>query len=138
MESSKKNREGYDLLDQFGPLFIDAFDSTLQSVKSNLEGLRAPSHRKDVALRQYLESTNEDQRALKIARLALQRFAHALFARLDESDVYYLIGKSSAGEALDLKRYSDLFAEETNVWCERHSEYGSFTNDILAIMEQLH
>jgi len=138
MESPKPNPEGYDLLDQFGPIFIGVFDSTMRSVKAELERTRAPTHSGDVALRQYLESINEDQRALKVARLALQQFAHSLFARLDESDVYHLTGKSTSGELLDLKRYSNLFAEETNVWCERHSEYGSLTNDILEMMEHLH
>ena len=101
-------------------MLAGAADAALDEVKTNMERVRAPSHKKDIALRQYLDASSEDQRALKIARYAVQKFAHGLIADMNDSREFQLVAKSSTGELLDLKRYSDLFAAETGVWFQKY------------------
>lgn len=128
--------EGERLLDRFGELYSSQVDGVLKALQRNLEQMRSPLHPKDKALQLYLAEAEGDKRSIKIAQIAIQEFAHRLFARLDESDTFGLFAKSAIGELVNLKDYSDCFPEETNIWHEK-SGYGSVTNDLLALTEHL-
>jgi hypothetical protein len=128
--------EGKELLAAFGRVFAAQLDGALRQVSRNLERAKA-QHRKDVALRNYLAELSEEQRTLRVAQLAIQVFAHRLFARLDESSTFSLMARSETGELIDLKEHPDLFAEETNAWCEEFAEHKSVTSDILEGIRRL-
>jgi hypothetical protein len=127
--------EGYDSLDEFGRAFACEVDRTLDEIRRDLQRIATPSHPRDIAFRNYLESASQDQRAMKIAASAVQTFAHGLLAMLDESDKFSLVAAGADGQLLHLKKYSDLFAAETHVWFERYSKHGSIAGHLLDIAE---
>lgn len=122
MVETSESEDMESLLDQFGRLLVQEFDSALDSLRNRLQ---LTSHEMQRQFQAYLASLTLEERMLAIAQEALETFTHDLMFALEESEKFKIVALTASGNCLALRDDSmeGIHATQMN-WREAFSRYG--------------
>lgn len=114
-------------LDAFGRIVVTEFDQTLDILTRKISRIENPATPADIAYKEYIEQGSSNDKLIFVAQGALEELLFKVFSIFYEYSMYKIVLVRDSGDCINLSEASELLPEETAIWIEKYSKYGSST-----------